>query len=98
MLCLTPGPALVIHPHGAGDAAATLGADAGARPAVDDELLRFRVPPDRCLERIKLIPAQMLGRPFPYAGGFGDVGIAVKGRKILGHRFKRLNWHTTIPP
>ena len=40
---------------------------------------------------------QLVLGPLPYPWGLGDVGIAVKGREILGHGRKLLDGHSTPP-
>src|SRR5262245_56897639 len=90
-------PSVGDGPHGAGNAAATRGANASASLAIDDQLLALGVPPDRGLEGLQLVPGQVLLGLLPDLGGFRHVGITVKGRKVLGHGYKRLHRHA-VPP
>src|SRR5712691_6493058 len=75
----------------------TIRANAGARPAVDDQLLAVGVPPDRRLEGFQLVPGEVLLGPLPDQRRLGDMGITVEGREILGHGCKSLHRHG-VPP
>ena len=80
--------------RGAADA---LRAQPGAGVAVDDELLGVLVEPHRSLECGQLVLRQPVRGLLPYPGRFGDVGVAVEGRKILGHGRELLGRHGGPP-
>src|SRR5262249_6953948 len=65
--------------------------------AIDDQLAALGVEPHGLLQGLKLAPAEVVFGHVPQPGSFGDMGIAVKGRKILGHWCKLLNAHREPP-
>ncbi len=84
-------------PNRTGCAANILDTGPGAAFAIDKQLLGGAVPPTRGLERFQLVLGQMLVSPLPNRRWFGDVGIAVKGSKIFGHRREFLDRHGRPP-
>src|SRR5262245_47060499 len=90
-------PSVGDDPHGTGNPTTTRGANASASLAIDDELLTLGVPPDRGFESLQFVLGQVFMGPLPDLGGFRHVGIAVKGREVLGHGVKLLDRHAVSP-
>ncbi|MBK6962325.1 MAG: hypothetical protein IPH23_14875 [Gammaproteobacteria bacterium] len=68
-----------------GGAAPFLRADTGADGIVDDQLLRFRVVPERGFERGQFGAGEVFLGALPDFHRLGNVGVAVEAGKILGH-------------